>query len=122
MDAVSALSQLQQNTDSALQNLSTQQTTELANIKNQISDMRSALDTLIEDAKPKVVPQPAALQQFFVNSIISGRAWIVNGSSNFTVAVGDTVPTYGTVVSIDEEQGIIVTSSGRIIGYQPNSI
>ncbi|MAZ78042.1 MAG: hypothetical protein CMF39_05135 [Legionellaceae bacterium] len=55
---------------------------------------------------------------YFVQAVIPGRAWLKspNGQS-LTVTVGDTIPAYGQVLSIDSYSGSVVTSSGHVIQY-----
>ena len=58
---------------------------------------------------------PKKLDTYFIRATIDGRAWLVKKGTqhNITVKVGDSVPTYGVVLSIDQNNAIIETSSGR---------
>lgn len=57
------------------------------------------------------------LDTYFIRATIDGRAWLVKKGTqhNITVKVGDSVPTYGVVLSIDQNNAVINTSSGRRI-------
>ena len=53
---------------------------------------------------------------YTVQAVIPGRAWLsTNDGSTLTVAVGDVVPGFGEVVSIDSMKGLVVTRSGQVI-------
>ncbi len=91
------------------------------NLSNQIAQMQAAAQA-VEAAKHKVIvarryaPQPI----YFVRAMIPGRAWLMTKSGEtLTVSLGDTVPGYGVIQVIDPNRGIIVLSSGAIIGYSP---
>jgi predicted RNase H-like nuclease (RuvC/YqgF family) len=58
------------------------------------------------------------LEEYRIKAVISGRAWLVDRSgNNTTVKVGDKLPTYGRVTEIKPVEGIVNTSSGRVIGF-----
>ncbi|OGT51646.1 MAG: hypothetical protein A3E84_03745 [Gammaproteobacteria bacterium RIFCSPHIGHO2_12_FULL_42_13] len=56
----------------------------------------------------------------FIQALIPGRAWLSTqeGGMSMTVKVGDAIPTYGVVNSIDPVQGVVNTSSGRTIVFK----
>jgi hypothetical protein len=55
---------------------------------------------------------------YHVHSLVAGRAWIKSSRGNLnTVKVGDTLPGYGEIQSINVRTGRIATSSGRVISY-----
>jgi len=72
-----------------------------------------------KQAKPSGPPAPQLVYR--VRAIVKGRAWVVgsNGLSE-SVTVGDPVPGYGVVESIDPERGLITTSTGKDIRYGLN--
>lgn len=53
---------------------------------------------------------------YTVEAIVPGRAWLrmPNGMTQ-TVTVGDVIPGYGQVVSVDSMDGVVNTSSGKTI-------
>lgn len=60
------------------------------------------------------------LQHYSLKGAIYGRAWVLKkggSAGGATVRVGDVVPTYGRVLAINPDDGIIKTSSGREIKY-----
>ncbi len=61
------------------------------------------------------------LEEYRIKAVISGRAWLVDRSgNNTTVKVGDKLPTYGRITEIKPVEGIVNTSSGRVIGFDAN--
>ena len=58
-------------------------------------------------------------EEYRVRAIISGRAWVEDSAgNNVTVKVGDRIPTYGKITEIKPVEGIVITSSGRIISFE----
>ena len=62
------------------------------------------------------------LPVFYLQSLVSGRAWIYAaiGGNTMSVKLGDTIPGYGQVKKIDFHKGIIWTTSDRQIQYGNN--
>jgi|AntRauTorckE5430_2_1112549.scaffolds.fasta_scaffold00008_29 regulator of replication initiation timing len=61
------------------------------------------------------------LQEYRIRAVISGRAWLEDGSgNNITVKIGDNLQTYGRVTKIKPVEGIVETSSGRTISFSSN--
>lgn len=59
---------------------------------------------------------------YYVHSLLPERAWLHTGFTGgqfTTVKVGDSLPGYGKIDSIDPDTGVILTSSGREIRYGP---
>ncbi len=55
---------------------------------------------------------------YYVRAMIQGRAWLVNSSgATLTISTGDQLPGYGEIREIDPDKGIVMTSSGRVIGH-----
>jgi hypothetical protein len=51
-----------------------------------------------------------------VQAVVPGRAWLMNDAGkSVTVAVGDKLPGFGVVVDIDALNGVVVTSSGKLL-------
>jgi len=73
--------------------------------------------TQAEKKKPALNPLPV----FYVQSVVSGRAWIYSPAGDFmTVKLGDDIPGYGQVKKIDARKGVILTTSDRQIVYGAN--
>lgn len=52
-------------------------------------------------------------KQYFVNAVIPGRAWLKGADGTIlTVVVGDNIPGYGKVLSINSYSGQVVTEKG----------
>lgn len=105
----------------------------MANIDDAISDMRLQVQAMMKKMqllekqmlKPKVkkianrrpvIRRPQKM--YALTAVIRGRAWVSDDQGHeLTVKVGDTIPGYGMVHLIDPKQGMVTTSSGRIITY-----
>jgi len=57
-------------------------------------------------------------QTFYVEAVVPGRAWL-QGSDGETISVsiGSYLEGYGRVTRIDEDRGVVATSSGHVIPY-----
>jgi hypothetical protein len=96
-------------------------------IHNQIRNTNASITALRSEImarkKPvvKAVPKKVVkLQNFTLRAVIDGRAWIRDADDmkrTMTISVGDDVPTYGKVVSIHPVEGLIHTTSGRVIQF-----
>lgn len=83
--------------------------------------------TTIPVASPSPLPPQGSMRpasggaQYYVKAMIQGRAWLVtgDGTSTVTVSSGDYLPGYGLVEDISPSQGIVTTSSGGIIQFNP---
>lgn len=54
-------------------------------------------------------------KKYFVEAVIPGRAWLkAEDGSTVTVSVGDNLPGYGKVLSINPYDGIVTTQEGAI--------
>lgn len=61
----------------------------------------------------------AILPVYHLRAIIPGRAWLEDDQGqSISVAIGDRVMGYGIITQIDAGQGLIITDSGRRIGFQ----
>ena len=55
---------------------------------------------------------------YYIKSLIQGRAWLTTQhGATLTVSVGQILPGYGSIKNIDTDNGIVTTSSGKVIGY-----
>lgn len=58
---------------------------------------------------------------YYIRALIPGRAWLEkagNGATT-TVRIGDPLPGYGRVESINTIRGFVATTSGRVIKFSP---
>ncbi len=90
-----------------------------------VSQMQKLTDEVKTLSQPKVKVHAAPAVKpaepvitFQLRAVVPGRAWIVasDGQSQ-SVAVGDHVPQYGTVQSINADEGIVITTSGKNIRF-----
>lgn len=101
---------------------------ELRAVNGQISNLQQTLAKPVEQKAPvKLIKKPAApivvhRPQYHVQAVLPGRAWLVKDEdmSTMTVAVGDILPGYGTIVSINPIRASVITSSGYTIPYKPD--
>lgn len=107
----------------------------IAGLESTLSDLQNTISDLSDQVKHNKSLQEALLtyqknsqaaknsrlrqiKQYFVQAVIPGRAWLhAADGTTMTVAVGDDIPGYGKVASIDAYSGAIMTNSGRQINY-----
>ncbi len=89
----------------------------------QVQQLTTEVKVLAQPKPVKVVvaapkAKPAPVITFQIRAVVPGRAWIVgsDGQSQ-SVAVGDHVPQYGSVQSIDADAGVVLTTSGKTIKF-----
>ncbi|MEC7031002.1 MAG: hypothetical protein VXW87_05010 [Pseudomonadota bacterium] len=78
------------------------------------------LSTVVKTQQSKETEKKAVekKQDYKIRAVISGRAWVEDKEgNNMTVKVGDNIPTYGRVTKIRPVEGLIETSSGRVISF-----
>jgi intracellular multiplication protein IcmG len=91
-------------------------------LMGQVQQLTAEVKVLSQPKPVKAAPppkeKPVPVITFQIRAVVPGRAWIVgsDGQSQ-SVAVGDTVPQYGNVVSIDADAGVVITSSGKTIKF-----
>ena len=92
-----------------------QQTTDQAVVA--LSESVRKLTNALENPVKKKVVKPVNMV-YNLRAIVSGRAWIVdqNGNSQ-SVTVGSHLKQYGTVQKILPSQGMVTTSSGKVIEF-----
>jgi len=80
-----------------------------------LSAMQKQMKQHAKKKPPTVVNQTMA---YALQAVIPGRAWIVApDGTTLTVRKGSQVTGYGVVRSIDAQQGLVMTSSGRVIQF-----
>lgn len=103
---------------------------ELRTVNAQLNGLQQRLAKPTEqkkavNAKPKNQKSTVALvsrPSYHVQAVLPGRAWLVSddGSATITVAVGDALPGYGNIVSINPNRASVITSTGYTIPYKPD--
>lgn len=101
----------------------TQLTENLTTITGQIQIIANeikSMDTERSIRESKKLLRVTAMQIYYLKALVPGRAWLQTLKGQVaTVTIGDRLPGYGIIQSIDTEQGIVTTSSGRLIQYGP---
>lgn len=105
----------------------------LADIQQNLAALTSTVQSLQQQVSASQAPHPINTKSanvkkkpvntvsYTLKAIVPGRAWIRSSNGRtFTVKVGDPISGYGIVNAIDSSQGIVGTSSGKLIQYGPN--
>lgn len=89
---------------------------EIAQQQTQISAFEATRRKPSPTIKQKRTVIPA--ESYYLQAVVPGRAWLKRKSgATATVSVGNRLPGYGEIESIDPELGVVRTSSGRDITY-----
>lgn len=96
---------------------------EVARQRSELTQVRSLAEE-IKHANAEPSESPASQVNYYIQALIPGRAWIKNPSSATTLTVSENsrIAGYGKVTLIDPQQGEIMTSSGRIIRFNPEDV
>lgn len=63
-------------------------------------------------------PSMQTAPDYYVQAVIPGRAWLKSSNGQIiTVTTGDGIPGYGTVETIDSQNGVVITSTGTKIVF-----
>ena len=74
-----------------------------------------------EQAKLLAEKKLAPPMKYYIRAVVEGRAWLqTDDGGEATVSVGQTLKDYGTVLAIYVNQGMVTTSSGRVISFKEN--
>ena len=104
-------------------NQATTQQTQANQVMVALARQVKQLTEVVQASTQKAPSKPAARKSkppvvFHLKAIVPGRAWIIsNDGLSESVAAGDTIPQYGTVQMVDANRGMVLTSSGKVIGY-----
>lgn len=135
-----SMAELQQNNDANNQ--------EIANLKSQLASVNGQLQTAnqandqlkqamvllmqeLRNLNDKMAKRPTTVvvaqkaEQpgvvYAVRAMVDGRAWIQGSNGlSMSVTLGDPIPDYGNVTGIQAAQGLIQTSSGKVIRLGSN--
>jgi hypothetical protein len=122
-EASTQVKELQTHLDQISQSLTSLESSlmSLTNSVIRLADKVNALEKTREKSKQVMVIKPAILPVYYLQSLVHGRAWVESPLGDLiTVKVGDILPGYGKIQSIDIRTGILATTSGRVISYGPN--
>lgn len=95
------------------------------NVNDAISQLALEVKKLAADIKKNKVaekPAPAAPMippvTYYLRAVVPGRAWIYGTNKrSASITVGDRVKQYGRVLAINAQEGMVVTSSGKVIEF-----
>lgn len=125
---VKQMQALQQSVTSALQNNNSNSQT-ITQLAQQMQQLNAKLDAynqnLVQVSKglqttqtqlQLILAQSAqGASKLTLRAVVPGRAWLMDSKGDTTsVAVGDSLPYYGKVLSIDADAGTVTTSSGYV--------
>lgn len=94
-------------------------------LRMQLEEQSRAMQPLIvrfqAERKRAARRAPVHHMVYYIQALIPGRAWLVaeNGST-VTVREGSPLSGYGTIKLIDPMQGLVATSSGKMIRFNQN--
>jgi hypothetical protein len=95
-----------------------QQIGQIQSSNQQLIAKVNLLDKREQDRAKKAAYKKTHYVRYRVQALESGRAWLMGSNGlTTTVSVGSTLPHYGSVLSIDVDNGTVVTSSGDTIKY-----
>lgn len=94
---------------------------QMQSTNQQLSAQVKLMEKREQDRLKKETYKKTHYVHYRVKALESGRAWLMgsNGMST-TVSVGSKLPHYGEVLSIDVDNGTVVTSSGSTLKYGLN--
>lgn len=125
-EALDRLEQNNQKTQSQVTDLSNT----LQRLQNQVDQIDRKMDDISNQMrkmteKTKLVVKPVQTdgpkKVMTIRALQIGRAWLNDGSDQtISVAVGDVLKSYGKVTNILVDDGMVLTSSGRVIEFGPN--
>lgn len=108
------------NDNAALTQAVTQLNAQVKLLSHAVADNAKQLEAAKKPkvTKKKYTPPPL---HFTIKAVVPGRAWVVdqNGAS-YSITVGNKLPQYGRIVSIDANAGIIQTTSGKVVRLGSN--
>lgn len=91
------------------------------NISGLNAELKELVNQLNTTGKPRKKPKiilTEIMPAYHLRAVIPGRAWLEDDQGQtLTVAIGDKLLGYGRVSNIDAQQGIVSTTSGKVIGF-----
>ncbi len=76
---------------------------------------------LAEQRKEMAAKKLAPPMKYYIRALVEGRAWLqTDEGGEATVSVGQPLKDYGTILAIYVNQGLVTTSSGRVISFKDN--
>lgn len=118
-----AITELQANMMKAQQDIAQMQVAlaEIASVLNGLNQKLDIVEKVQQEQRHKHVMRARIyFPVYYIHSFLPDRVWL-HTTRGFltTVKVGDRLRGYGQIKSLDEDKGIVYTSSGREIRYGP---
>jgi hypothetical protein len=115
------MQQMQQSMQS-INDVVVQLTDEVTNLTQQVKQLQASPSHGTAAEKNGQISSAPKLKIYHITAMVPGRAWVKSegNSQAVTVRIGDELPTYGKVVSIDSDNGVVATESGRMIQFGDN--
>jgi intracellular multiplication protein IcmG len=92
----------------------------MQNLNNQLAQQQNQVQLLL--ARQTAIQKSTlkkGVAKYTIQAMLPGRAWLItNSGSVMSVRLGEQLPGYGTIDTMDPVEGKILTSSGRIIEYK----
>lgn len=113
---------METNLNSLSQSVNNMNTT-LQRMNAQLQRQQKLITRLLPKKKPVKKVKKAPPPVYYINAMIPGRVWLIRAGagddSSLSLSPGDNLPGYGKINRIDPQQGVIHTSSGRLLRYSP---
>lgn len=102
-----------------------QSTDSTGQLQASVNALTQQVQVLTKQLQEMMARQQKAPKQkeavFYLRAVVPDRAWVMTPSGEtVSVSVGDSLDSYGRILSIDPVYGVIRTSSGRKITYGAN--
>lgn len=96
----------------------------LTSLAQKVNSLQAQQQKMMTAAKKPAKAEKAAMVippvNFYTRAVVHNRAWVIGSNGmNASIAVGDHLKDYGKILSINANNGVITTSSGRVIRYAP---
>ena len=90
-----------------------------------ITDMHTQLKKMVDAKNKKLAAQKKKklmkAETYYIRAMVPGRAWLVSTfGKTASVSKNETLRGYGKILKVDDNDGIVYTSSGRKILYGKN--
>lgn len=120
---------------SYLENGQKELSTKFDKLSTKLDALLDQVETMIEEQKEKELKAKRLAEQkremaakklappmkYYIRALVEGRAWLqTDDGGEATVSVGQSLKDYGTILAIYVNQGLVTTSSGRVISFKDN--
>lgn len=121
----SNVTDLKENASELVEEMS-EMTKSISQLTQQIKSQQTELLALKKQLTPKKKPKKKVVKpkmKYYVRALIPGRAWLVSErGTTITVSEGINIQGYGQISGIFPMKGIVTTTSGLTIGYNPKEL